>query len=72
MAPPKPGTLKPGDICPCGCGGRMQYVDGVLTAVTIDVVGRGGHRTRVEGVTPTTAAGPTPLADRILRTARES
>jgi hypothetical protein len=47
MAPPAPGSLKPGDICPCGCGGRMQYVDGVLTAVTIDVVGRGGQRTRL-------------------------
>jgi hypothetical protein len=47
MTPPKPGSLKPGDICPCGCGGRMEYVDGVLTAVTVDIVGRGGRRLRM-------------------------
>lgn len=47
MTPPAPGSLKEGDICPCGCGGVMTDVGGVLTALTFDMVGPDGRVVRV-------------------------
>lgn len=44
MEPPAPGSLKVGDICPCGCGGRMELVNGILTAVTAQLAMPDGSR----------------------------
>lgn len=35
-----------GERCPCGCGGVMVFVDGVLTAQTLDVVDSNGRISR--------------------------